>query len=400
MVKTIQSINKKIQNLNLSVFTVAVGVFLISYFLLFVYPVFHLTGKMEYFQYLKNLPASGEDLRWTIQSINFKGEYIELMYSPLSNMFFHLFDKVSFKIIYVLFSAFSVITLTFNILVLPQKLGQQKSNLLVAMIFVLALFSYPFQFEIERGQWDVIIIFFVFFAIYCYHNNKLALAFAFFSFAIQLKLYPVIFIFAFVKDFRNLKKIFYDWSILFLINFVLLFIKGYQTFISYVLGTVDYVDKPFLWFGNISVSSFVHGLNLPSYFIPLFFAVYLSCLGYVVFKSRKNNISGNNPTLILILTIGAIILTNTSHDYRISILFPAIVYLLLYETKINSLNDIVFFIILFGAFFYLCFSYSAFSYLSLFKDIKFILMNKFSAIFILLIFITLRFRKQVGYTLP
>jgi len=123
-------------------------------------------------------------------------------------------------------------------------------------------------------------------------------------------------------------------------------------------------------------------------------------LGYVVFKSRKNNISGNNPTLILILTIGAIILTNTSHDYRISILFPAIVYLLLYETKINSLNDIVFFIILFGAFFYLCFSYSAFSYLSLFKDIKFILMNKFSAIFILLIFITLRFRKQVGYTLP
>ena len=93
-------------------------------------------------------------------------------------------------------------------LVLPRRINKQKSIPALSMlIFVTGLVSYGLQFELERGQFNVIAFTLCLGAIYIFHNHPKSrwLAYLFFTISVQLKLYPAIFVFALIEDWSDWK---------------------------------------------------------------------------------------------------------------------------------------------------------------------------------------------------
>jgi hypothetical protein len=224
-------------------------------------------------------------------------------------------------------------------LLLPLKIIDRKYFPLALLLFVTGLFSYGFQFELERGQYNVFTVLLCLTSIYIfhYHPKYRLLAYFLFSLSVQLKLYPAIFIVMFVDDWGNWKNVLLRFVGIGLLNLLLFFVMGYQIFWDFISSMTAQVVNP-SWIGvwNHSISSFVSvfkqdGLGLVTLetlrtfrhnegwieaaLLLAFVVLFLSAL--VMFHLRKK--TGLDPYLLLACTIGALILP-ISYDYTLSIL--------------------------------------------------------------------------------
>lgn len=326
--------------------------FSIAYFLFFISPVFlNSEQSMKFTQYIPIVTPIGFDLR---QILNFGMMFIKNesfnfgnVYPPLFTLFIIPFASINPASVYkvlTIINALSYLSVTFIIPALITKTKQALS--LIIAIFFTGLFSYGFHFEMERGQFNLIAFQFALVAVYLFHYKPRFryIAYLLFSIGAQFKVYPAIFIFMFVDDWKDWKANIKRLAGIGIANLVLLFILGYRPMINF-LDAIRNIRFPYVWIGNHSIKSFVtllQGRTFEEVFISLqmftihewlikyapFIGIILMifvalCFLAVLIISIKQNEKGFNSNLFLISTLVALLVPAISHDYTLSILASA-----------------------------------------------------------------------------
>lgn len=323
---------------------------------------------------------------------NYYPPFTTIFFAPL--MFFSHFTN------YIIISSITLTLYGFYLIYYPIRFSNRKVLNEIFILFILTGFiSYGFQFEMERGQFNVIAVFLCITAVYLFHYKPKyrILSYILFTFSIQLKIYPAIFFLMFIEDWslwkENLRRI----LLLALINFLLLFILGVNVFNDFIFYIFSYSTNPAAWTGNHSISSFIILLTEKSVerlgitwlswtdnynsFAKLFlFIIYLMILFWVTYDIIKKKEKGFNKKLLFVCIIGALVIPPVSHDYKLALLaLPTALMFDEFNYKINSsLNSSMKIMIILASFFY---SSTIFSYSN--KPVY--LSNNFPFIFLLLI---------------
>lgn len=397
--------------LDLSTFAWVITGFLLVYILLFLIPVFLRPGmQMSYFTgYIPNLVPIGNDLTVMVDLIKGwvagdRSPYTIQFYPPLTYILFAplliLEDPLA---LYRFFTLFTFVSYCLLSLVLPLKIMDRKHFRLALLLFVTGLLSYGFQFELERGQYNVFTFLLCLTAVYLFHHHPRyqLLAYVLFSISIQLKLYPAIFIVMFVDDWRNWKRTLPRFGGIALLNLLLFFVMGYQTFWDFIRSVTAQVANP-TWIGvwNHSISSFISvvrqdGLGLIPFetlrafrhnagrveaFLILSFAVLFLCALVISYLRKK---PGLDPYILLACTVGALVLP-ISYDYTLSLLTaPMLLFFSGLPDMKNSVNKAASAVLTLGI------SVTYFSILIPYNYRPYVFHNSFPLLFLLLILATL-----------
>lgn len=323
--------------------------FLITYFLFFVFPMF--LNSSNRFQYFSEYIPAGNPIGMDIRSIHslvrdwlVLGQYHYsdggVWYPPFYNIFFAPLALLGEHLAYLAITFVNILSYLFLVLVIPKIIVRPKDHSLLLLFFATGLISYGFQFELERGQYNVMVFLFCLLAVYIFHYHEKFRYFAYllFTLAVQLKIYPAIFVVLFIKDWRDWKNNLKRLISLGLINFAALFILGYKVFIDFVRVVMfRSFGQPMDWIGNHSIKSFVnflgynkfsllngggllwvqeHTFALEMLLLIYFMLCFLTIIG-VAYWRREN---GLNTYLLLACTIGMLIIPSVSHDYKLALL--------------------------------------------------------------------------------
>ncbi len=392
--------------------TWAMAGFLIAYVAFFIIPVFFNTPpRMQYFnKYLPDSYPIGGDLLFMT---NLAKSWFEEGQSPFYVQFYPPFTYVFFSPFILIADQhllFKIVTITtiacfiLSSLLIPLLISKDKEKALIWIFFVTGLISYGMQFELERGQINVITFLFCISAIYIYHfhHSFRYYAYLLFSTAIQIKIYPAIFIVMFIKDWRDWKGNLRRIIVLGLFNFSLLFIAGVQPFLEFTSSVTNQITNPgWSWVGNHSIKAFVsefvenNGFGLAQTSLiefiqqhigaisSIFLIIYLLCFLSAILRAYRNNHEGIDAILFLTCMIGALIIP-VSNDYTLSILAaPSALALTAISNGTFGKNKISAILLLMLA------SAAYTSTLYPFKHKPLLLQNSFTALFIVLIATTL-----------
>lgn len=407
-----QPINSRISRIPLIVW-ILLG-FSLPYFFFFIYPIFFSQSQMVFPQYIPVGETTGIDLKDRIDFskefiINKESTYIAANdYPPLKNILSIPLNFLSLKLAYKMNVALSILCFVIITFVLP--LFSDKNYMITPifiLLFISGLFSYGFQFELERGQFDLITIALCFLGIWLFHKKPELKFFAYilFTLSIQLKVYPAIFIFMFISDWHDWKNNLRRIALLGLSNFALLFVLGLEGFLNFSKSLSSMINVQ-IWVGNHSTQSFIsylsniashHNLNWINQNSKLIEATFLAMIGFslvlIIVKSYRENIKGINPTLLLACTISALLIPAISHDYTLSFLPGPVSFFLLdkerswsNQTSYPRIYQIVLLFLLSCAY-----ASTLFSYTNKLGHIGIIFQNNFPALFGILIIITIFF---------
>lgn len=296
---------------------------------------------MQFFKYVPPRDPIGLDLQ---QTLGFSrawlsragSPYVETnIYPPLTALLFAPLVALDFPIGYRLFTVLNI--LAYLILTFYLPLGMNRTRpVLPTFILIVAtgLISYGFQFELERGQFNVLAGLLCIGAIWIYHNHPRyrGVSYVLFVLSVQLKLYPFIFIVMFIDDWRDRWRNARRMGLLIVANLCALFVLGPGVFADFVrhltVRQADVVSST-----NHAIQSFTNltlqylsrhgGAWLNAYAALLQFALLLvvvGCLVAIVIQSARQGTSGVNAFLLLACTLGALVIPATSHDYTLSVL--------------------------------------------------------------------------------
>ena len=226
---------ERLLNLPVSVWFV-VG-FLFVYVLLFVSPVFlNQSRSMVYFnRFLPNLNPIGSDMNYTLNYVKSwvttgQSPYPESHYPPLTYVLLSPLTLFSYPTSYFVTTFLTISSYIILTLLIPVWFNSKKDFSLIVLLSVTGLFSYGFQFELERGQYYSMAFLLCLLAIYLFHRHYefRYLAYVLFSFSVHLKIVPIFFLPMFIKDWRDWKGNIKRMVGLGLFNLALLFVLGYQ----------------------------------------------------------------------------------------------------------------------------------------------------------------------------
>ena len=323
--------------------------FILEFIFFSIFPMFLTKTRIQYFtRYIPDayITHIGFDIESTVSRIgnwlvSGQSPYADgfLLYTPFVFVLFAPLVMLGYPAYYRLIVLVSLasycITFIISMLLIPKK-----NYSLFSLMLVIGLFSYGFQFELERGQFNVIALAFALLAIYIfhYHHKYRYFAYLLFSLSIQLKLYPAIFIFMFVSDWRNWKDNIKRFLGLGLLNFSLLFVLGYDFFTTFMSRVTGYQSNyQSSRSEDLSMTGFVHNLTTDGFgliqtnvfeklaqysgliettFLLIFGLSLLSVIVYAYIQKQTQF----NPYLFLVCTIGAMIIPSQSADYKLSIL--------------------------------------------------------------------------------
>jgi len=331
-----------------SIDTWVVGSFFFAYFVFFLFPVFlNSHNRMWYFvDYLPTGDPIGLDIRSVLKYIRDwlvlgQSPYFDkfILYPPLALILLAPLLVVGYPASYYTITLLTLLCHTTSFLLILLLIYKKKKNSLPVLLFVISLFSYGFQFELERGQFNIIAYSLCLIAIYLYHLDDIYRYPAYFLFAmgVQLKIYPVVLIFMFVKDWRDWRSNIKRFAGIFSLNFLLLFVAGIPIFLDFLRSASDRQRFATFWDWNHSLNAFVHQLTFDGFglFDPeklillgryqdslekiLLFILGL-CLVAIIIQSSVRARNGLNPFLLSVCTILALVIPSTSNDYKLPIL--------------------------------------------------------------------------------
>jgi hypothetical protein len=262
-------------------------------------------------------------------------------FPPLAHVFFTPLLFVDFPLAYKIITLITLLCYLLITLLIP--FWCDKSNglsPLIMLLFITGLFSYGFQFELERGQFNVIAFSFCLLSIYLYHkHNRLCLlSYLLLSVSIQLKIYPAIFVVMLTKDWSDWKNNLKRFIGILSLNFLAFFALGVPIFVDFIRAVIkaQFLNVE-VWMGNHSITSFTMLFSKKVLVTPCLsswtwlgeniWLLQLALLAYVaanlflmILKAYKQNMSELNSSLLLACTIGALLIPSISHDYKLSIL--------------------------------------------------------------------------------
>ena len=395
--------------------------FLVIYVLLFISPVFLNTKRsMVYFnRFLPNANPIGADMNYTLDYVKtwvttHASPYPESHYPPLTYVLLSPFTLFAYPAVYIVSTFLTLFSYIILILLLPTVFSSKKDVSLILLLSVTGLFSYGFQFELERAQYYTMAFLLCMLGIYIFHRHYefRYLAYLLFSFSVHLKIVPIFFLPMFIKDWRDWKGNIKRMVWLGLLNVVLLFVLGYKNFINFVNSLLLRVENPtFLWSGNHSVGNFVFnfvkdGYGLISekgilflqqnakFFERLLLVIIALCVLSIIVNIYRNGRTGFNPYLLLVCTLCALIIP-VSVDYTLPMLVAPLAIFLSSTPRLSgsSYNKITSILLILIA------SVSYASLLYPFKYKPYFLNNNFPALFILLLMVTLFYFLQGDYSM-
>jgi hypothetical protein len=251
------------------------------------------------------------------------------LYPPLASVLFCPLAALPFPVAYLLVTLASIVAFVSVTLVLPLLACRKSDRTALIALTMAGLLSYGFQFEIERGQFNVLAVACCAWALFLFHAGTgpwfRSAAYLLFTLAIQLKVYPAIFIFAFARNARDWQGNLARWAALGLVNIALLFVMGKTVFRDFLGAIMAQSHDPFIWFGNHSLKSFVvlqHpgtgtfssalgigcGLLLAASFVCILLLVYM------------RNERSSFKYLVAICGLSALLIPAVSHDYKLPVL--------------------------------------------------------------------------------
>ncbi|MCX6080348.1 MAG: glycosyltransferase 87 family protein [Chloroflexi bacterium] len=324
--------------------------FLLAYLLFFIAPMF-LNSRLQFQYFYRYLPDTvnlGVDLRqnthytrqWLVEG---KSPYADnfMFFPPFINLFLAPLLLLGYPTAYYFLLGLEILSYFGLALLLPLLHNLKRELSIVFFFFLTGLFSYGMQFELERGQFNLIAFFLCLFAVYIYHYHEdfRYFAYLFFALSIQLKLYPLIFIVMFIKDWRDWRNNLIRMAGLGAFNIGMLFIIGYAMFLGFFrsLTTQIYQVGAYGWIGNNSIKAFVYNLTQEGFGLfsgsrlewirqnsqtieILLMGFVALCLGSIIVSAYLRKENGFNPYLLMTCTIGAMIIPAVSNDYKLSIL--------------------------------------------------------------------------------
>ena len=386
--------------------------FLISFVLFSFVPIF-LNTQGVMLQNLVNVPTAmlaGSDhqviMDGMVRDFFFKEpKYLIRAYPyPPFTLLFHAiflpFNPVgSYRVI-------SFMTLTAFVLVgffIPLQFNQQKKlTSLSLFFFITGLFSYGFQFEIERGQFNLIAVSLVLISIWIFHKYpKLRwLSYVFFTMGVQLKIYPLIFILGLVDNWQDWKGIIKQFILLGIMNFAALFLLGFKNFIAYLQAISLYTGPGSVWVGGHPINVFVNLLaetisgqsaNPDWAWLQILLTLVVGiCFAIIVYRAYKQNLPGPDAALLLGCATVAQLIPSISYDYTLSML-PIVLSLFFSDIRRfnRGMNASILLVILGTAYGSTLFSFTQKSVVAemLFTNPSMILfvINAFPALFLLMI---------------
>lgn len=323
--------------------------FFITYIAFFLIPVF-LNSKLEIryvTDYIRDQGRIGFDIRAIMERIGNwfitgQSPYADgfIAYPPLTIALLAPLILIGFPAYYYLMAIVTVTCFIISVLLIPWLKTERGSNYLIPLFFFSGLFSYGFQFELERGQFNLIAFTFCMVAICLFHWRSEFNYWAYLLFAIstQLKVYPIFFIIMFVRDWRDWKNNIRRFAGLAALNFSILFVMGNQMFRDFLRTIAAYqFNYDSNRHENLSIKGFVHSLgagDIPyisedfalriaqnSTLLELVFFTLLGISALLIIRhAYVNRTTGFNPFLLAWCVICALVVPSVSNDYKLSIL--------------------------------------------------------------------------------
>lgn len=385
--------------------------FSISYLLFFIRPIFFSSQTMLFPKYVPAVDPIGTDLDDRLRSaeawlVARQDPYFEnplYAYPPLTSLLVMPLLLVKFSSAYALVTLSTVLGYVLISFVFPLSTGGERHvSPILILIFITGLFSYGFQFELERGQFNLIAVSVCFLAIWIYHfhNRYRLIAYFLFTISVQLKVFPFIFIVMLIDNWQDWKNNIKRVLVLISVNLALLFVLGPIVFINFVKAILSQIVDPPVWTGNHSISSFVaiiskiaydHGWvwvkQYSGWVNLILLVIILIFIFLIMFQIYRQKQTGLNPYLLLACSIGALIIPSASNDYTLSFLAAPVAVLLSSERFLKRENSPRQQLLFIELLFILSVAYS--STLLSYTNKPLMVNNNFPALFIMLAVITL-----------
>jgi hypothetical protein len=345
--------------------------FLLAWLLCFIRPaVFNPERQFRYFtDYIYPREHIGFDTRLILEHVRvwYTGERTpEYLFPPLTTVLFTPLLLLRYPDNFYVVTILTLLSYIVLALVLPLLIRRGRSILLVLFIFGVSIYSYGLQFELDTGQFYTIAMMLVLLAVYIFHRYPAYRFFAYllFTIAVQLKVTPAIFVFMFVDDWRDLNAVIKRFTVLGLVNFLLLFLLGlpyFRLFLANTLGSTNTIEVEY----NHSIEVYVRNLSAGLYGLPQgavnvgllqasLYLYYLACFCIALIVSWRRNVPGIDFSLLMVLLLGALMLPSISHDYNLPMLAaPFALYLSGFRLPKNGLaQGLVFLLITAASFAY------------------------------------------------
>jgi hypothetical protein len=204
------------------------------------------------------------------------------------------------------------------------------------------------QFELERGQFNIIALFITILGVYLFqhHPQFRLLAIVLWSVGAQIKVYPAIFGLMMLKDIKNWKNTLISIAGIGILNLLLLFVLGYDVFQKF-LETITYfsqTDSAWGFPGNHSLKNFF--MNINEYILgnsssggPKFFqhtallqgfmlALLICFFLIVIWRTLQKQHHLFDPDVFMLALLIGMLIPSISIDYKLVLLAPAMAFLL------------------------------------------------------------------------
>ena len=306
--------------------------FLISYLFFYLWPIFLRAEGMIFPLYIPVIRPGGADLLDRVNSsksllLEHRATFMGGdFHPPLTALLFAPFLLISHREGYDLISLVTIACYAVSTLWFARRASRTKRvTPLLLLLAVTGFLSYGFQFQLERGQCDVITmtLALVAVALFYWHPRLRPVSYLLLTLAIQVKLYPAILALALVAHWRDWKR--EGLRILGILAFSVacLFALGPEAFLQFLTSIrAQVLQINPTWRGNHSAASFAWQL-LPSHAGLLEVAILVmvvAILGCAIWRVRAQRTPGLDPYLLLVCFIAALVIPSISNDYTLPIL--------------------------------------------------------------------------------
>jgi hypothetical protein len=344
--------------LNLPIIAWVLIGFLIIFLSYFVRPMFfNHSQRFSYFvDYLPALDPIGNDLNYNTRAITFwlqgKSPY-ELpyhFYPPLYHVVFAPILVLSPQGRYALMTALTLISFGALFFLLWRKRANNHGVFL--FFFLTGLFSYGMQFELERGQFNVIAMLLVIIAISLYHNflSFRLLAYTLWTIATHIKLYPGVFLLMFFSRWNNWRENLTTLLALGGLNIAAFLVLGYKVFLQFVNAVITESRNP-LWVLpdkqpiTHSINAFIDKLvknndnELPTRLAEwlsasaawvtfILLAIIVLCSVLIIWRTLRNRANLLHADALMLFILLGFLLPSVSIDYKLVLLAPGLAVVL------------------------------------------------------------------------
>ena len=348
--------------LNLPVVVWVLIGFLVIFLLYFVHPMFFDSSQQfSYFvDYIPALDPIGNDLNYNTRAITLwlqgKSPY-ELAYHFYPPLYHIVFAPI---LIFDAQGKYSLMTgltlLSFGLLFFLLWRKRANTHGVFLFFFLTGLFSYGMQFELERGQFNVLTLLLTITGIWLYHNfsSFRPLAYTLWIIATHIKLYPGVFLLMFFSRWNTWKENFITLLQLGALNTAAFLILGYKVFLQFVNAVITESRNP-LWLLpdkqpiNHSINAFIDKLTknndseLPAEMAEwlsssgswvgfVLLAIIILCSLIIIWRTLQNRPNLLHADSLMLLILMSFLLPSTSIDYKLVLLAPGLAVVLANRT--------------------------------------------------------------------